>query len=59
MPSDIAGRALRDMAYHIDLAASFTTALGLETFRDGLRTVYAVTAVLKLSPKPRAACPTI
>ena len=36
------------MAYHIDLAASFATAMDLETFRDDLRTVYAVKRRLEI-----------
>ena len=48
MLSDAAARALRDMAYHIDLAASFATAMDFETFRDDLRTVYAVTRCLEI-----------
>ena len=48
MLSDAAARALRDMAYHIDLTASFAIAPDFETFRDDLRTVYAVTRCLEI-----------
>jgi uncharacterized protein with HEPN domain len=40
--------ALRDIAHHIDLAADFATGLDLETFKDDLRTVYAVTRCLEI-----------
>ena len=48
MLSDAATRALRDMAYHIDLAASFVTGIDYDTFRDDLRTVCAVTRCLEI-----------
>jgi len=37
MPSDAALTALRDIAYHVDLAIHFATDLEFETFRDDLR----------------------
>jgi uncharacterized protein with HEPN domain len=48
MLSDTAIRALRDMAHHIDLVASFAAGLDFEKFRDDLRTVYAVTRCLEI-----------
>jgi uncharacterized protein with HEPN domain len=48
MLSDAAARALRDMAHHIDLAASFVAGIDYDTFRDDLRTVYAVTRCLEI-----------
>jgi uncharacterized protein with HEPN domain len=36
------------MEYHIDLAAKFVQGLTYETFRDGTRTVYAVTRCLEI-----------
>lgn len=36
------------MAHHIDLAARFTAGFDDDTFRDDLRTVYAVTRVLEI-----------
>jgi len=41
-------RALRDMAYHIDLAVSFTAGIDFEKFKDDLRTTYAVTRCLEI-----------
>ncbi len=44
MPFDAAS-ALRDMDYHIRLAAQFVAGLDYDAFRDDERTVYAVTPV--------------
>ena len=48
MRSDVAPGALRDIAHHIELAVHFTAGLDYETFRDDLRTVYAVTRCLEI-----------
>jgi uncharacterized protein with HEPN domain len=48
MLSDAATRALRDMAHHIDLAASFAAGFDYDTFRADPRTVYAVTRCLEI-----------
>jgi uncharacterized protein with HEPN domain len=48
MPSDAAAAPLRDIAYHIDLAVHFAAGFDYETFRDDLRTVYAVTRCLEI-----------
>jgi uncharacterized protein with HEPN domain len=48
MPSDPALAALRDMAYHIDLAMHFAAGFDYETFRDDLRTFFAVTRCLEI-----------
>ncbi len=48
MPSDAATAALRDIAYHIDLAVHFAAGFDYEAFRADLRTVYAVTRCLEI-----------
>jgi uncharacterized protein with HEPN domain len=48
MPSSAASAALRDIAYHIDLAASFVEGFDYDTFRTDPRTVYAVTRCLEI-----------
>jgi uncharacterized protein with HEPN domain len=48
MHSDAALAALRDMAYHIDLAVHFANGFTNEAFRGDLRTVYAVTRCLEI-----------
>jgi uncharacterized protein with HEPN domain len=48
MRSDPALTALRDIAYHIDLALHFAAGSDYERFRDDLRTVYAVTRCLEI-----------
>ena len=48
MPSDVEGVALRDMRYHIDLAIEFVAGLDSASFRNDLRTVYAVTRCLEI-----------
>jgi uncharacterized protein with HEPN domain len=48
MLSDAALSALRDIAYHVDLAVRFAAGSEFETFRDDLRTVYAVTRCLEI-----------
>jgi uncharacterized protein with HEPN domain len=40
--------ALRDIAYHIDLANHFAQGSGFVEFRDDLRTVYTVTRCLEI-----------
>lgn len=48
MLSEDAIAALRDIAYHIDLANQFAEGFDLAAFRDDLRTVYAVTRCLEI-----------
>ncbi len=48
MRSDAAVGALRDIAHHIGLAASFAAGLDYDAFRADLRTVYAVTRCLEI-----------
>ena len=48
MPSDAATAALRDIAYHIDLAVRFAAGFDYEAFRADLCTVYAVTRCLEI-----------
>jgi uncharacterized protein with HEPN domain len=48
MLSDSAIAALRDIAYHIDLANHFAEGFDFTGFRDDLRTVYAVTRCLEI-----------
>ena len=40
--------ALRDILYHIDLAIHFIDGFNYATFRDDIRTVYAVTRCLEI-----------
>ncbi len=47
MPSDPKA-ALRDIAWHIDLANRFIAGLTFANFEDDLRTVYAVTRCLEI-----------
>ncbi len=46
MPSNAASTPLRDIAYHIDLAAHFVAGFDSDAFMEDLRTVYAVTRCL-------------
>src|SRR5437016_2388531 len=48
MLSDAAAAALRGIAHHIDLAASFAAGFDGQSFRDDVRTVYAVTRCLEI-----------
>ncbi len=48
MRSDTAIAALRDIAHHIDLAASFAAGFDYEAFVAEPRTVYAVTRCLEI-----------
>ena len=48
MPSESATFALRDIAYHIDLADYFTKGFDFVAFCDDLRTDYAVTRCLEI-----------
>ena len=48
MHSETAVVALRDMAYHIDLATDFAKGFSEAEFRADLRTVYAVTRCLEI-----------
>ena len=48
MPSESAIFALRDIAFHIDLASHFTKGFDFTAFCDDLRTVYAVTRCLEI-----------
>jgi uncharacterized protein with HEPN domain len=48
MPSSSASAVLRDILYHIDLALHFVAEYDYRTFRDDLRTLYAVTRCLEI-----------
>jgi len=48
MLSSAATAALRDIAHHIDLAASFVAGMDYEAFLADPRTVYAVTRCLEI-----------
>jgi len=48
MPSDGVSTPLRDIAYHIDLASHFVAGFDGGTFKEDLRTVYAVTRCLEI-----------
>ena len=48
MPSKTADGALRDILHHIDLAMQFVEGFGDGTFKDDVRTVYAVTRCLEI-----------
>jgi len=48
MLSSGASAALRDIAYHIELAIHFSAGFDVATFREDLRTVYAVTRCLEI-----------
>jgi uncharacterized protein with HEPN domain len=48
MLSSAATTALRDIAHHIDLAASFAAGFDYDRFRADPRTVYAVTRCLEI-----------
>ena len=48
MLSSAAKAALKDIAYHIDLAYGFAIGFDYESFQDDLRTVYAVTRCLEI-----------
>jgi uncharacterized protein with HEPN domain len=48
MPSSAEERSLRDMLFHIDLAAEFVAGFDLDTFKSDLRTLYAVTRCLEI-----------
>jgi uncharacterized protein with HEPN domain len=47
MPFD-ASPALRDIERHIDLATQFVAGMDHDAFRDGARTVYAVSRCLEI-----------
>ena len=48
MPSRSADAALRDILYHVDLAAHLVEGFDYEAFHGDVRTVYAVTRCLKI-----------
>jgi uncharacterized protein with HEPN domain len=48
MPSDPARAALRDILHHIDLANGFVRGFTAATFKNDLRSVYAVTRCLEI-----------
>jgi uncharacterized protein with HEPN domain len=48
MPFDIEQSALRDMPYHIDLAAKFVAGFDSTTFCNDVRTLYAVIRCLEI-----------
>jgi uncharacterized protein with HEPN domain len=48
MPSKPADTALRDILHHIDLAAKFSAGFDQASFRQDIKTVYAVTRCLEI-----------
>jgi uncharacterized protein with HEPN domain len=48
MPSRADERSLRDILFHIDLATEFITGFDRDTFKNDLRTLYAVTRCLEI-----------
>jgi uncharacterized protein with HEPN domain len=48
MPSSAEERSLRDILFHIDLAAEFVAGFNRDTFKSDLRTLYAVTRCLEI-----------
>ena len=48
MPFDIEQTAWRDIRHHIDLAVHFVAGFESTTFRDDVRTIYAVTRCLEI-----------
>jgi uncharacterized protein with HEPN domain len=48
MPSKPAQTALHDILHHIDLANEFVRGFTLTTFKNDLRTIYAVTRCLEI-----------
>ena len=48
MPSRAEERSLRDILFHIDLAAEFVAGFDRDTFKNDLRTLYAVTRCLEI-----------
>ena len=46
MPSRADERSLRDILFHIDLAAEFVAGFDRDTFKKDFRTLYAVTRCL-------------
>jgi uncharacterized protein with HEPN domain len=48
MPSNPARAALRDILHHIDLANGFVQGFTAATFKNDLRSVYAVTRCLEI-----------
>ena len=48
MPSRAEDRSLRDIRFHIDLAAEFVAGFDRDTFKKDLRTLYAVTRCLEI-----------
>jgi len=56
MRSDKENAALRDILLHIDAAERFARGQTFESLRDDLMRLYAIFALLRLSPKHRDAC---
>jgi uncharacterized protein with HEPN domain len=48
MPSRADERSLRDILFHIDLATQFVAGFDRDTFKNDLRTLYAVTRCLEI-----------
>jgi uncharacterized protein with HEPN domain len=48
MPSRADERSLRDILFHIDLATEFVAGFDRDTFKNDLRTQYAVTRCLEI-----------
>ena len=47
MPSRPSDTALRDIVHHIELASEFAAEFDLKTFKNDLKTIYAVTRCLE------------
>jgi uncharacterized protein with HEPN domain len=58
MPSKSADGALRDILHHIHLAARFAEGFTRDTFKEDLRTVYAVTRCLEIISEASRRLPT-
>ena len=49
MPSKPVDTALRDILYHLELAANFSAGLDRASFKHDIKTLYAVTRCLEMS----------
>jgi hypothetical protein len=58
MPSDLGAvrRWLDDIHYHIVLAQKFVAGMSYDALCDDMRTAYAVTGALRLSPRHPVDC---
>ncbi|MEI9899203.1 MAG: HepT-like ribonuclease domain-containing protein [Hyphomicrobium sp.] len=56
MPSDTARTARRDILHHIDLANAFVRGFTAASFKEDVRTIYAVTRCLEIISEASGAC---